>query len=64
MYIIEFYKDKNGKSEVYNYICFLQEHKTKENEKKYKKIYVYLQMLKERGLTLREPYVKKIDREI
>lgn len=37
MYDIEFYEDKNGKSEVYEYIQELRKNNTKENKQKLKK---------------------------
>lgn len=64
MYSIEFYEDNNGKSEVYEYINDLKEKKNKENTQKLKKIDMYIDLLSEYGLTLTEPYIKKIDGEI
>ena len=37
MFDIEFYEDKNGKSEVYEYIQQLNKTKSKENRQKLKK---------------------------
>lgn len=64
MYKIEFYEDKNGKSEIYEYIKKLNNNKSKENRIKLKKIKAYLEMLSISGLNLSEPYIKKIDNEI
>lgn len=64
MYDIEFYEDKNGESEVYEYIQKLRKSKTKENKQKLKKIYMYIELLVEHGLSLKEPYIKKLDKEI
>lgn len=64
MYKIEFYEDKNGKSEIYEYIKKLNNNKSKENRIKLKKIKAYLEMLSIYGLNLSEPYIKKIDNEI
>ena len=64
MYDIEFYEDKNGKSEVYKYIQELKMNNSKENKQKLKKISMYIDLLSECGLTLTEPYIKKIDKEI
>lgn len=64
MYDIEFYEDKNGKSEVYEYIQELKKNNSKENRQKLKKIGMYIDLLSECGLTLTEPYIKKIDKEI
>lgn len=64
MYDIEFYEDKNGESEVYEYIRRLRKNNTKENKQKLKKIYMYVELLAEHGLFLKEPYIKKLDKEI
>ena len=64
MFDIEFYEDKNGESEVYNYIQKLNKNKSKENRQKLKKIYMYIDLLSECGLSLTEPYIKKLDKEI
>ena len=64
MYKIEFYEDKNGKSEIYEYIKKLNNKKSKENRIKLKKIKAYMEMLSIYGLNLSEPYIKKIDNEI
>lgn len=64
MYTIEFYKDKNGRSEVYEYIQELNKNNNKENRQKNKKISAYIDLLAEMGLMLKEPYIKKLDKEI
>ncbi len=64
MYDIEFYEDVNGKSEVYEYIQNLKKKQSKEFKVKLKKIILYLDLLSERGLELKEPYIKKIDKEL
>ena len=64
MYKIEFYEDKNGKSEIYEYIKKINNNKSKENRIKLKKIKAYMEMLSIYGLNLSEPYIKKIDNEI
>lgn len=64
MYDIEFYENKNGESEVYEYIQKLRFSSLKENKQKLKKIYLYFDLLAEYGLNLKEPYVKKITKEI
>ncbi len=64
MFNIEFYEDKNGKSEVRDYIRELENSKNKEERIKFDKIIAYLRLLRQSGLSLREPYVKKIDKEI
>ncbi len=64
MYDIEFYEDKNGKSEVYEYIKELKKNNSKENKQKVKKIDLYIDLLSEYGFSLTEPYIKKLDGEI
>lgn len=64
MFDIEIYEDKNGKSDVYEYIQRLNKSKSKENRQKLKKINMYIELLSEYGLTLTEPYIKKLDKEI
>lgn len=64
MYEIEFYEDQSGKSEVYEYIKELQHNISKENKQKLKKIYMYIGLLSEEGLKLKEPYIKKLDKNI
>ena len=60
MFDIEIYEDKNGKSDVYEYIQRLNKSKSKENRQKLKKINMYIDLLSEYGLTLTEPYIKKL----
>lgn len=64
MYDIEFYEDRDGKSEVYDYIKELKKNNSKENKQKVKKIDLYIDLLSEYGLSLTEPYIKKIENEI
>jgi phage-related protein len=64
MYEIEFYEDSDGNSEVYNYIKELKKNNSKENKQKLKKIDSYIDLLSEYGLALKEPYIKKLDKEI
>ena len=64
MYEIEFYENKNGESEVYEYINNLKNKNSKESRQKLKKIYMYIDLLGECGLSLKEPYIKKINEEI
>ena len=64
MFDIEIYEDKNGKSDIYEYIQRLNKSKSKENRQKLKKINMYIDLLSEYGLTLTEPYIKKLDKEI
>ena len=64
MYEIEFYEDKNGKSEIYEYIQQLRNNINKENKQKLKKIDMYIDLLAEKGFNLQEPYIKKLDSDI
>lgn len=64
MYEIEIYEDKNGYSEVYEYISELNKNNSKDNRIKLKKINMYIELLSKHGLTLTEPYIKKLDSEI
>ena len=64
MYEIEFYEDKHGKSEIYEYIQQLRNNLNKENKQKLKKIYMYIDLISQEGLKLSEPYIKKLDKEI
>lgn len=64
MYDIEFYEDKDGKSEIYEYIKELKKNDSKENKQKVKKIDLYIDLLSEYGFSLTEPYIKKLDGEI
>lgn len=64
MYEIEFYENKNGKSEVYEYIQELRKRKNKESKQKRKKIDLYLDLLSEYGFQLKAPHIKKIEGEI
>lgn len=57
MYEIEFYEDKNGYGEVYEYIKNLNMSSNKENRVKLKKINMYLELLSRQGLKLTEPYI-------
>ncbi|MCI8487038.1 MAG: type II toxin-antitoxin system RelE/ParE family toxin [Clostridia bacterium] len=64
MYDIEFYQDKDGKSEVYEYIKELKKNNSKENKQKVKKIDLYIDLLSEYGFSLTESYIKKLEGEI
>ena len=64
MYEIEMYEDKNGHSEVYEYINGLNKSNNKGNRIKLKKITMYIELLSKHGLTLTEPYIKKLDKDI
>jgi len=64
MFKIEIYEDNNGKSEIFDFIDILKNNPTKENQLVLKKIDSYVDLLEEKGLFLKEPYVKKLDRNI
>lgn len=66
MYEIIFYKDKNGKSEIEDYIQILQDKgmSNKDSRIKVNKIISYINKLSIRGLEIGEPYIKHLDNEI
>lgn len=64
MYQIRFYKDKNGKSSVEEYILELASRKDKESRIKFNKIRDYIKVLSEYGTRIGAPYVKHLDDEI
>ena len=64
MYKIYFYKDRNGKELVKDYIQELASHKDKDNRIKLTKIRDYLKMLSEYGTRVGVPYVKHLDGDI
>ncbi len=64
MYQIYFYKDKNGKEPVKDYIQELAAHKDKDSGIKLTKIRDYLKMLSEYGTRAGVPYVKHLDKDI
>lgn len=64
MFIIYFYENDKGKSEVLDYLDSLRKNKSKENIIKLNKIIAYLDALEKHGLALGEPYIKKIDSDI
>jgi len=64
MYDVEIYEDKNGKSEIKDYIKKLKENENKDSQIKFYKIVSYIRMLKQNGLTIGYPYIKHIDNDI
>ena len=66
MYDIEIYEDKNGKSEIKEYIKELEskKHTSKDDKIKFAKIIGYIDLLAESGLKLKEPYIKKLNKNI
>ena len=65
MYQIIFYTDKNGISEVNNYIQQLRAKSNNKDERiKLNKITAYINQLSKRGLTIGEPYIKHLEDDI
>ena len=64
MFEVEIYKDRNGKSEIKNYLIYLRKNSSKDNNIKFNKIITYVRLLKENGLQLGQPYIKHLDEEI
>lgn len=64
MYNIEIYADKNGKSEIRDYLHTLKESKTKDDRIKFNKITSYIELLSKNGLALNEIYIRHIDNKI
>ncbi len=66
MYEIEFYEDKNGKSEIVDYIKELntKASTSKEYRINFNKIVAYMDMLEELGTRVGEPVTKHLDGEI
>ena len=64
MYDVVFYKDKNGKQPVLEYIELLAQSVGKDGRVKFNKIQEYLQVLREYGTQAGEPYIKHLDGEI
>lgn len=64
MYQIYFYKDKNGKEPVREYINELAARNDKDSRIKLTKIRDYLKILSEYGIMAGEPYVKHLDGDI
>lgn len=64
MYKIHYYKDKNGKSSVEEYIRELEKRTDKDSRIKLNKIHKYIVDLSTSGLSLGEPQIKHLDGEI
>lgn len=66
MYEIEFYEDKNGKSEIADYIkeLNLKSSTNKEVRINFNKIVAYFDLLEEFGTRIGEPVTKHLDGEI
>lgn len=64
MYEIHFYKDRNGKEPVKEYIAGLASRKDKNSRIKLNKIMDYIKALSEYGTQAGEPYIKHLDDDI
>ena len=64
MYSVFYYRDKNGKSLIAEYIQELSAKGGKDSRVKLNKIYEYIKYLSEAGRQAGEPYVKHVDGEI
>lgn len=66
MYDIEIYEDKNGESEIKEYMKELasKKHRSKDDKIKFEKVIGYIDLLAESGLKLKEPYIKKLNKNI
>lgn len=64
MFDIFFYKDKNGKEPILEYIQDLDRRKDKTSRIKVNKIYDYIEFLRTVGILAGEPYIKHLDGEI
>lgn len=64
MYKIHFYKDKDGREPVAEYITELAKKQDKDSRIKLNKIRDYVKILSEFGKAAGEPYMKHIDGEI
>jgi phage-related protein len=64
LYRIRFYKDKNGKRPVADYLRQLASKSDKDSRIKANKINDYIQQLSNDGLSVGKPYIKHLDGEI
>ncbi len=64
LYEIYFYRDRNGRSPVEEYVNELGWKRDKNSRIRLNKFYEYVKALSEYGLQLREPYIKHIDGDI
>ena len=64
MYKVHFYKDKNGKEPVFEYIQELIRKNDKNSRVKVNKINDYIEILRRFGTMAGEPYIKHLDGEI
>ena len=64
MYEINFYKDKNGKEPIKEYLIKLSAKKDKDSRINFNKIQDYIQALSLYGTRLGSPYIKHIEGDI
>ena len=64
MYKVIYYRDKNGKSRIEDYIKTLNEKGDKDSRIKLNKIYEHIRYLSEVGTQAGEPFIKKLDGDI
>ena len=64
MYRVYFYRDRNGKEPVADYLRELAGQKDKSSRIKLNKINDYIEALKQYGTQAGEPYIKHLDGEI
>ena len=64
MYEVFAYKDKNGKSEIVEYLDELKKKGDKDSRIKANKIRDYIAYLRQNGQQAKEPYVKHLDGDI
>lgn len=64
MYEIYFYKDKNGKEPILEYIKSLKSKNDKDSRIKLNKINDYIETLHQYGTQAGEPYIKHLDGDI
>ena len=64
MYHVYFYRDKNGRQPVLDYITELGGRKDKDSRIKFNKIGDYIEALERYGTQLKEPYIKHLEGKI
>lgn len=64
MYQIKFYRDKDGKEPLKEYLEELEAHKDKDSRINLKKIYDYIEALSEYGTVLGEPFINHLEGDI
>lgn len=64
MHKVYFYKDKNGREPVFDYMADLKKNTDKDSRIKLNKINDYIEMLCRYGTQAGEPYIKHLDGDI